>query len=121
VAKELMSSISGKRVFTDDFKKQVLEEAEQRGVAKTLKRHGLASSAFYSWKKNLGNGHAGNGKAPADPVGVFLSGRTSNKVGVAFGQHSISLTTSGIAVDGSDNELPWSLLTELSKLGSVLA
>jgi len=40
-----------KRTFTKQEKMSILKEASEQGVTKTLKKHGIYSTTYYSWKE----------------------------------------------------------------------
>jgi transposase-like protein len=42
-----------RRKWTQAQKLEILHEAEQEGVAKTLRKHGIYSSTYYQWKEKL--------------------------------------------------------------------
>ncbi len=58
-----------RRVFTEDFKRQIVKEAGEQPdgqVTKFLAGHGLAMSSYYQWKKDfqLKDAQVLNGSAP---------------------------------------------------------
>lgn len=59
-----------KRKFTPEEKLEILREAEQEGLEKTLRKHNLARSLYYRWK-NAFNSQGIDGLQPkykkADP------------------------------------------------------
>ena len=42
-----------KRTFTKQQKMSILKEASEQGVTKTLKKHGIYSATYYSWKEKF--------------------------------------------------------------------
>ena len=42
-----------KRTFTKQEKMSILKEASEQGVTKTLKKHGIYSATYYSWKEKF--------------------------------------------------------------------
>ena len=42
-----------KRTFTKQEKLSILKEASEQGVTKTLKKYGIYSATYYSWKEKL--------------------------------------------------------------------
>lgn len=57
-----------KRKFTKEQKLEILKEASEQGVTKTLEKHGIYPATYYSWKKKfelMGEAGFRHGMTPA--------------------------------------------------------